>query len=301
MPVTNVACPACGKETLVSIPDNSTNVFRVSDSEDEWNGRVHDTMAACQSCDENFWVWYKRSENQQPKQETVTTSPAENDDESESGEDESGSPYIEYEPEIGPAGIATTVLALPPSILAVSKLVDQTEDSEDESRYSDADQESLSVDVQFDIQPNVEPTEHDWSPGVPNDRTDRLSKPAAGTLDWHKPINKNFEKIENDLENIEERIRVEIENVREYIKKSDETPRVAEQKDLVSLELAEGSVVIARDTSNVYVREADNLDWLGKLDYRPELEIISERVADLSEKIDRLDEKIEVIEEQSEL
>jgi hypothetical protein len=62
MPVTNTACPHCGHETLVNVPDSDTTVRRVDTSYDKGGFAGYDdkgdTKAACQNCENTIYVWY---------------------------------------------------------------------------------------------------------------------------------------------------------------------------------------------------------------------------------------------------
>lgn len=58
MAVTNVACPHCGKETLMTVPSNDNSVIKVQQgSFGHHSGQK--TTVACQNCDQDFYGWYK--------------------------------------------------------------------------------------------------------------------------------------------------------------------------------------------------------------------------------------------------
>jgi DNA-directed RNA polymerase subunit RPC12/RpoP len=57
MPVRNTACPHCGRETLVNVPDEDTKIQRVAQN-DGWSGK--DTHAACQHCGKKFSAKYTK-------------------------------------------------------------------------------------------------------------------------------------------------------------------------------------------------------------------------------------------------
>ena len=54
MPVRNTACPHCGSETLVNVPDSNTKVRKVSSA----LSGAKDTEGACGECGKSFGVYY---------------------------------------------------------------------------------------------------------------------------------------------------------------------------------------------------------------------------------------------------
>jgi len=55
MPVRNTACPHCGHETLVNVPDSDTKIQKVSGTP---GAAGNDTKAACQECGKKFSAYY---------------------------------------------------------------------------------------------------------------------------------------------------------------------------------------------------------------------------------------------------
>jgi hypothetical protein len=57
MPVVNTACPRCGEETIVNLPDGDTKVAKVASA----NGnrfKYYDSKAGCSECGRTFYVGY---------------------------------------------------------------------------------------------------------------------------------------------------------------------------------------------------------------------------------------------------
>ncbi|WP_254832246.1 hypothetical protein [Haloglomus salinum] len=55
MPVRNTACPVCGAEALVNVPDADTKIRKVEPPD---MNSYPDTKAACKECGDTFYAWY---------------------------------------------------------------------------------------------------------------------------------------------------------------------------------------------------------------------------------------------------
>jgi hypothetical protein len=58
MPVRNTACPYCGGETMVNVPDRETTVTRVEKATLFNSIGSYDTKAACRNCGKEINVYY---------------------------------------------------------------------------------------------------------------------------------------------------------------------------------------------------------------------------------------------------
>jgi len=54
MAVANAACPYCGQETLVTVPNSDTEVRKVKQS----YSSAMDTEAACRECGKKFYAYH---------------------------------------------------------------------------------------------------------------------------------------------------------------------------------------------------------------------------------------------------